>query len=155
MSEPEVLPPPSPEVVPPPRPFQPEKARAPYGPGCAKPLALGCGLFLLLGIVGLVVVVVQRFELMAWSLEAMRPEIERRLADDATEEEKARVVSAVAAAAARARSGKMDAPAMQALQGRLLSLSAKPKLTATELDEFLDALEAFAAEDGADPDPTP
>lgn len=158
MSEPESSPPPPPtvEVVPPSRPFQPERARAPYGPGCARPLAVGCCLFLLLGIAGVVVLTVKRYELLEWSLRAMRPEIERRLADDVTEEEKARVVSAVDAAAARARSGKMDMLALQGLQARFFGLGGKQKLTSEELAEFLAALEAFAANDGTgNPKPPP
>lgn len=159
MNEPEntspTSPPPPPlEVLPPARPFQPERARAPYGPGCAKPLALGCGLFLLLGIAGLVVMTLKRYEILEWSLLAMRPEIERRLAADATEEEKARVVSAVNAAAARARSGKMDMPALQSVQLKFFGLGSKQKLTSQELADFLTTLEAFAANDGTGATPS-
>lgn len=139
---------------PPASPFHPERARAPYGPGCGKPLAVGCGLFLLLGIAGLAVMTIKRYELLEWSLRAMRPELERRLPADATAEEKARVVSAVDAAAARARSGKMSMPALQGIQGRFFGLGAKVQLTHEELDEFLKALEAFAADDGT-PSPGP
>lgn len=145
--------PPAEEPPPPPppslrAPFRPERVSSPVPPGCGKPIAIGCGLLLLLLVAGIAVVMSKRFALLRWTIEAMRPEVERRLPADATAEDKKRLAAAFSAAAARAGSGELDLGALQRLQGQFAGLARTDKLSREQLLEFIAHLEAFAEAEG-------
>ncbi len=143
-------PPPGGETPPPPppslrSPFRPELVASPVQPGCGKPLAIGCGLLLLLLVAGIAVLMTKRFALLRWTIEAMRPEVARRLPADATEEDKKRLDAAFTAAAARAGSGDLDLLALQGLQREFASLARSEKLTRDQLLGFIAKLEAVGS----------
>lgn len=139
MSEPQ--PPPPPKIHPP---FRPEVVRSPINPGCGKPLAVGCGLLLLLLVVGLTVTMSKRFAILGWTLEVMQPEVERRLPADLPAPERARMAQAFSRAVAKARSGAIDLNELSRVQRSFMELSQHEKLTAEAVRAFVEVLETFA-----------
>jgi hypothetical protein len=114
-------------------------------PGCRKPLLVGCGLALLLVLGGSILFLTRQSDLLRWTLEAMQPEVVRRLPPELPAAERARLDAAFAAAARRAESGQFDLGALQRLQRQFMTLAPKQRLSREEVAEFLAALEAFAA----------
>lgn len=153
MSEPglpptgEAPPPESPAPTVPELPFRPEKVGR-GTPGCGKPLAIGCGLVLLLVLAAFALFVFKAHDLLAWSIEAMEEGVVERLADDVGQAERERLSAAIAAAAERARSKDVDLPALQALQRQFIRLAQGQTIEREELEEFITALETFARSPG-------
>lgn len=158
--DPPTLPPPPPEpaapgpvppgpVPPPPSPFQPEKARPVVGRGCGKPLAIGCGLFVLLFLVAIGIFTVKMHDILAWTIEMMGDEVVERAPEDLSGSETERLRTAVAAAAERARSREVDETALRRLQGGFLEISGKVELSREDVLRFTEAMEDFAGTGGA------
>jgi hypothetical protein len=146
--------PPTPPPPPAPQPFQPEQAGALGGPGCGKPIAIGCMLLLiLLGAFG-VFVASQQEALLAWSIGAMQEPLERQLAEDVTAADRARLATAFDAARAAARAETVDPAKLQRLQRKFLEVAGKPKVAREELLSFLTVLEDFAGSPSAPEAPT-
>lgn len=140
---PDEAPPPPPPALRPP--FRPELVSSPVQPGCGKPIAIGCGLLLLLMVAGIAVLMTKRFALLRWTIDAMRPEVVRRLPAEATEADKKRLDAAFTAAAERAGSGQLDLGKLQGLQREFAGMARADKLTRQQLLDFIARLEAFAA----------
>ena len=143
-----------PTTPPPAEPF----AAAPVEPragGCSKPVLIGCGVvFLLLGIAGLVFVMKAR-ELLVWSLDRTRAGVLANLADEVTPEDRQRFDAAYAAATTRIRDGKIDASALQGLQGQLMKAIENPRERVSR-DKLLALTEALEKVGGvAPPAPAP
>lgn len=144
MSEPQ-----EPRAFQPPRqPFDPGAATSPVRPGCGKPLAIGCGLAAVLVLAAALLFVIKAHDILRWTIEAMRPEVERRLPEDLTRAERQRLDLAFQRAADRAESGRLDPQALQRVQRQFIALAGEEELSREELDGFVEALEAFAAAGG-------
>jgi len=142
MSDPET-PRPTPPTAPR-TPFEPEKVRSGVGAGCGKPIAIGCGLFLLLFLVGAAILTVKAYDLLAWMIDSMGTEITGTLPDDVTAAEKERLAEAVAAASARCRSREVNPEALQRLQRGFVQISGKPEPDREDVLRFIELLEEFA-----------
>jgi hypothetical protein len=138
-----------PTIPPPAEPF----AAAPVEPragGCSKPLLIGCGVvFLLLGVAGLLFVMKAR-DLLVWSLDKTRAGVLDNLAEDVTAADRERFDAAYAAATVRIRDGKIDAAALQKLQGELMRAIENPREKVTR-EKFLALTEALEKVGGVEP----
>lgn len=118
----------------------------------------GCAVALLLLGLGVLALMLKARDVVAWSLERVRVEIEQTLPDDLPAIERQRLAAAFDAVQQRLDRGELDAVAFQALQKQLLyfaSLGRAP--TREEVSELAAALERFAgveAPETASPPPT-
>ena len=154
MSEPPVLP------TEPAVPVAPFAARPlePRGGGCSKPALVGCGVLLLLGVVGLVFMFVKAKSLLVWSLGKVEAGIVANLPGDFDDAERQRLGVAFQSAEAAIESGKMDPAALQNLQRALMKAVQQPKgqLSREELLDLIVALERVGGiAQPADPEAPP
>jgi hypothetical protein len=109
---------------------------------------VGCGLAFLLLLAGSILLLTRQNDLLRWTIEAIEPEVTRRLPTDATAQERARLKAAFAAAARRAESGAFDREALGRVQRQFMDLAPQERLSREQLAAFLDVLEEFAAREG-------
>ncbi|HVT15349.1 MAG TPA: hypothetical protein VHQ90_04080 [Thermoanaerobaculia bacterium] len=135
--------PPSPSV---PSPFDP-RPESRSGPGCSKPLLLGCGAVLVLLGIGAVVFVVEAPTLFRKILDSMAGSLEPRLPPDLTPQERQRLHAAFAAAGRAVENKKADLRKAQAFQRKLLAVSDPQKpLTRQDVLDLIRALEDLAGQ---------
>jgi len=125
------------------------------GPGCSKPLLIGCGLLLLLFIVGVVVIRVEAPAIFRWTFRLAETSLTPRLPADTTPEERQRLHRAFEAAGRSIGSDQTDLANLQRVQREIMALSAsQAPLTHQQVRELTEALEAVAHTRGA-PTPAP
>ena len=131
-------PPPPPET---PRPFDEKPRRAPGG--CGRPVLVGCGVVAaVLGIVGIVLVIKAK-DVLAWTMGKLQEQVVAALPADLHEEERARLERAFAAAMSNIRAGKIEPPALKALQTQLTRAAEKAPKKELTRDDVLDLLSAL------------
>lgn len=147
------FPPPPPPAPGSPRPFASEPRRAPAG--CGRRFALGCGIVAaLLGVAGIVFLVKAK-DLLAWTMGKLQAEVVKSLPADLGDDERARLDRAFEAAMANIRAGKIEAPALKALQTQLVRAAEKAPRKELTRDDVLDLLSALERVGGLLPAPTP
>jgi hypothetical protein len=137
-------------------PFNPAAQVARDGPGCSKPLLIGCGLvFLLLG-VGVVVLIFEAHNLVGWWFHKIEATFEPRLPADLAPAERQRLHQAFEAAASAATAGQVDIGSMQPFQHKIMAL-ADPQVRISHQDvrELTQALELLAGKPGGPRPPPP
>jgi hypothetical protein len=129
----------------PPSPWNPTPTRARGGPGCSKPLLMGCGVLILLLGIGAVIFLVKMPSIVQWWFEKLETTLEQRLPNDVTPAEKARFHAAFESARRALASGSVDASRMQPFQSRLLSVgSSEQRMSHAQLHDLTVALEGLA-----------
>jgi len=127
-------------------PFNPPVNQVPReGPGCSKPLLIGCGAVMLLFAIGFVVLLSQAPAIGRWWFHTLESTLEPRLPADLTPAERQRLHRAFAAAGRAAASGQTDLGGLQPFQRKVMALS-NPQVPITHKDvrELSEALEALA-----------
>ena len=136
----------------------PESPRAVEGPfeaaprslrpprqGCSRMALSGCAVLMLLVGLGVLTLMLKARDVVAWSLERVRVEIERTLPYDLPVAERERLAAGFAAVDARLERGELDAAGFQALQRQLLHFATLGRApTRDEIAELAAALERFA-----------
>lgn len=128
MAEPGSVPP-VPPVPPGGSPFNPTAPAARSGPGCSKPLLVGCGVFGLL--IGIAVVFFfysvakdpGRF--LGWSLNQMENAVTAELPQDVTAEEREQLKAAFAGVRRKVEAGELSPERLQAINYKVLELARK------------------------------
>ena len=142
MSEPT---PPSlpPETEPGPRrPFA-ERPRALPGRGCSRPLLIGCAtVIVLIGIAGIILVANAR-RLLVWTMGEFHDQVVAALPADVTPEERTRLDRGFDAASEKILQGKVEPPALMALQRQLTHAAEKAQAKSLTHDDVLDLLSAL------------
>jgi hypothetical protein len=129
----------------PPSPWNPAPARARSGPGCSKPLLLGCGVLIVLLGIGAVIFLVKMPSIVQWWFQKLESTLEQRLPADATPAEKTHFHAAFESARHALASGTVDASRMQPFQSRLLAVgSSEQRMTHAQLHDLTVALEGLA-----------
>jgi hypothetical protein len=152
---------PSPQVGAPASPFDtPQGAARKPGTGVAKPLLIGCGCLVLLGIVAIAALAYFWADFLAFAFESSRPAVELRLPEDLDDARRARFDAAYDGAVRTIKAGDADTLAIQVPLSRLQEINAMPageRLSAEEVDRLTEQLERLAAVGGGAPpasDPT-
>ncbi len=91
--------------------------------GCGKPIWIGCGVVLLLLAIAGIFMITRAKDLLAWSFDLLTPAVLQNAGPDVTDEDRARLRSAVEAAKQRLKTGPIDAVALQAVQAQLQKAS--------------------------------
>jgi hypothetical protein len=127
-------------------PFNPAAAQVPReGPGCSKPLLIGCGVLLLLLGVGVVVLRVELPDIVRWWFRQLDATLAPRLPADTTQAERQRLHQAFAAAGRAASTGQIDIGSMQRFQRKLMALTdPEIRLTHKDVQELTESLEAMS-----------
>jgi hypothetical protein len=130
-------------AAPAPSPWNPAPARS--GPGCSKPVLIGCGgLLVILGI-GAILFILKAQSLVQWYFEKLEDSMASRLPDDATPAERQRLHAAFAGARAAFANGTADPTRMQLFQRKLLEAAGPDKkMTRQQLRDLAAALEDIA-----------
>src|SRR5689334_19916283 len=137
----------------PPSPFNPERTRAASGPSRAKPLLIGCGVLLVLLGIAAVVLVAKRAQLVGWMYNRLEAQIQVKLPEDVTAEERQRLSQAFDAATAAIGSGKVDPAKANQLNFDVLELAkADRRITREVVLKLTDTLEDVAGKNQAEPD---
>jgi hypothetical protein len=140
--------PPSPPPAPPGSPWNPPATAttpARSGPGCSKPLLLGCGALIVLLGLGAILFFVNMPSIVQWWFGKLEVTLEPRLPDDASSAERARFHAAFAAARRAFSAGTVDASRLQPFQGKLLEVGGSDKkMTHEQLRDLTVALERLA-----------
>lgn len=121
------------------------------GTGVAKPLLIGCGCLIVLGVVAIGALAFFWDEFMAFAFESSRPAVELRLPEDLDAERRARFDRAYDAAVDTIRAGDADMLTIQGPMARLQEINALPageRLTVEEVDRLVEQLERVS---GAEP----
>lgn len=139
----EIPPPPtSPPPAPPPRPFSGEP-RPVGGGGCGRPLLVGCGVVIvLLGIAGIVFVAKAK-DILAYAMRELHEQVTAALPAEVTADERARLDRGFDAALARIGEGKVETPALYALQRQLMKAAERSQSRELTHDDVLDLLSAL------------
>jgi hypothetical protein len=125
----------------------PAATRGRTGPGCSKPLLIGCGVLLLVLGIGAVVFLVRMPSIVQWWFQKLEGVLEAHLPTDVTAPEKARYHAAFVSARRSLASGRVDASRMQPFQSRLLSISGSEKaMTHQQLYDLTVSLEQLAGQ---------
>lgn len=137
-------------------PFNPAAAQVPRdGPGCSKPLLIGCGLLLLLLVVGVVVIRIEAPAIFRWTFRVAETSLTPRLPTDTTPAERQRLHQAFEAAGRSIGTDQADLANLQRVQREIMALSgSQAPLTHQQVRELTEALEAVAHKRGA-PAPAP
>jgi hypothetical protein len=137
-------------------PFNPAVAQVPRdGPGCSKPLLIGCGFLLLLLVVGVVVIRIEAPAIFRWTFRVAETSLTPRLPADTTPEERQRLHQAFEAAGRSIGTDQADLANLQRVQREIMALSgSQAPLTHQQVRELTEALEAVAHKRGA-PAPAP
>jgi hypothetical protein len=122
------------------------------GPGCSKPLLLGCGALLVLLGIGAVAFVIAAPSLaprmMRWWFHTLETTLEPRLPADLSPAERQRLHRGFEEAARAAGSGKADLASMRAFQRKMMKLMpvADPqvKLSHKDVQDLTESLEALS-----------
>jgi hypothetical protein len=132
-------------------PFNPAASQVPReGPGCSKPLLIGCGALLLLLGVGVVVFRVELPDIVRWWFRQLDATLVARLPADTTQAERQRLHAAFAAAGRAASTGQIDIGSMQRFQRKLMALTdPEVRLTHKDVQELTESLEALSRAPGA------
>ena len=131
-------------------PFNPAAAQVPRdGPGCSKPLLIGCGLLLLLLVVGVVVIRIEAPAIFRWTFRVAETSLTPRLPADATPAERQRLHQAFEAAGRSIGTDQTDLANLQRVQREIMALSgSQAPLTHQQVRELTEALEAVAHKRG-------
>jgi hypothetical protein len=137
-------------------PFNPSAVQVPRdGPGCSKPLLIGCGLVLLLLVVGVVVIRIEAPAIIRWTFRLAETSLAPRLPADATPAERQRLHQAFEAAGRSVGSEQTDLANLQRVQREMMALSgSQAPLTHQQVRELSEALESLAHKPGL-PVPAP
>jgi hypothetical protein len=135
--------PPQPPVSPSPgRPFSGEPKPMPAS-GCSRPLLVGCGVVVvLLGIAGIVFVANAK-RILAYAMRELQQQVVTALPVEVTREERARLDRGFDAALARIAEGKVEPPALYALQRQLMKAAEGAQDKSLTHDGVLDLLSAL------------
>ncbi len=126
-------------------PFNPSAVQVPRdGPGCSKPLLIGCGLVLLLLVVGVVVIRIEAPAIIRWTFRLTEASLTPRLPADATPAERQRLHQAFAAAGRAVGTEQTDLANLQRVQHQIIALSgSQAPLTHQQVRELTEALESL------------
>jgi len=143
MSDPTSPPPPPPQQPPAPsRPFT--GAPKPLaGGGCGRPLLVGCGVLVVLLGVAAIVFVAKAKDLLAWTMRELQDQVVTALPEDITAEERARLDRGFERSLERIYAGKVEPPALYALQRQLMNAAEKSQSKTLTRDDALDLLSAL------------
>lgn len=124
----------------------PPKSRA----GCSRFLLAGCLVLLVLCALGAVLFVVNASKVAGWLLVKTGNELQARLPEEITADERQRLGRGVAAAGRGVAEGDIDILEAQTLQRRMQSLLAKPRgeITAVDVRNLSEALEEATSRTG-------
>lgn len=159
MAEPGNIPP-VPPAPPGGAPFNPNTPAARSGPGCSKPLLIGCGVFGLL--IGIAVVFFfysvgknpGRF--LSWSVNQMENAVTAQIPQDVTPEEREQLKAAFASLRRKVEAGEISPERLQSLNYKVLELARKEggvkRQDILELTALLEGL-AGGTTEVANPDP--
>lgn len=127
------------------QPFSPGEPGA-GADGCGRPVWIGCALVILLLGVGAMVALWNAPKLFDWAMGKFEAEVTAALPEDVTADQRERLGAAFAATREAVADGSADALALQELQQRLTAriMSSGEKLTAGDVEELIEALEAVA-----------
>ena len=147
MAEPGSVPP-VPPVPPGGSPFNPTAPAARPGPGCSKPLLIGCGVFALL--IGIAVVLFfytvtknpGRF--LSWTVNQMENAVTPQIPADVTAEEREQLKAAFAAVRRKAEAGELSPERLQAINYKVLEYSRKGGMKRQDVLELTALLEGLA-----------
>jgi hypothetical protein len=137
-------------------PFNPSAVQVPRdGPGCSKPLLIGCGLVVLLLVAGVVVIRIKAPAIIRWTFSLAETSLAPRLPADATPAERQRLHQAFEAAGRSVSSEQADLANLQRVQREIMALSgSQAPLTHQQVRELTEALESVAHKPAA-PAPVP
>ena len=132
-------------------PFNPAADQVPRdGPGCSKPLLIGCGLLVLLLVAGVVVIRIEAPAIFRWTFRVAETSLTPRLPADTTPEERQRLHQAFEAAGRSIGTDQADLANLQRVQREIMALSgSQAPLTHQQVRELTEALEAVAHQRGA------
>lgn len=132
-------------------PFNPAATQVPRdGPGCSKPLLIGCGFLLLLVVVGVVVIRIEAPAIFRWTFRVAETSLTPRLPADTTPAERQRLHQAFEAAGRSIGTDQTDLANLQRVQREIMALSgSQAPLTHQQVRELTEALEAVAHQRGA------
>ena len=140
-----------------PEPFDREESNN-QAPGCGRPALIGCGLLLLLLLIGSVLFLLKAGDLFRWALGKMEQQVMMSLPEDLDAATRLRLEVAFDAAGDAVVDGSADPQALQELQTRFyrISQSAAKGLSKTDVYELIEVLEGVAgiAETGRPPSAT-
>jgi hypothetical protein len=128
-------------------PFNPPITQVPRGgPGCGKPLLIGCGVLALLFVGGLITVAVEWRAVLRGYFEVLDATLAPRLPADLSAAERDRLHRAFAGAADLDAANETELPALQRLQRRIVQLSGSQEpLSHRDVAELTADLEALHA----------
>ncbi|MBV8202628.1 MAG: hypothetical protein JOZ15_18590 [Acidobacteria bacterium] len=137
-------------------PFNPSAVQVPRdGPGCSKPLLIGCGFVVLLLVIGVVVIRLEAPAIIRWTFHLAETSLAPRLPADATPAERQRLHQAFEAAGRSVGSEQTDLASLQRVQREIMALSSpQAPLTHQQVRELTEALESLARKPGT-PAPAP
>lgn len=138
-------------------PFNPAAVQVPRdGPGCSKPLLIGCGLLILLAAAGLLVIRLEAPAIFRWVFRMTEASLTPRLPADATPAERQRLHQAFESAGRSIGGDQTDLATLQRVQGEIMALNrSQAPLTHQEVRELTEALEALSHPPPAAPGPAP
>jgi hypothetical protein len=140
MSEP-VPPPPPPPPAPPGRPFSGEPRPAPRG--CSRPLFFGCTAILVLLGVAAIVFVAKAKDQLSWTMRQLQQQVVAAMPADVTPAERQRLEHGFDAALKGIAEGRVESPALFALQRQLSNAAEKSQRKELTRDDVLDLLSAL------------
>lgn len=121
--------------------------------GCSRMLLMGCAAVAILVGVVLVAMMLKARDLVVWSLDNVRTQVEESLPADLPEVERERLARAFDATLERLRDGELDADDFGALQSALLDFARLGESVGREdVRELIQSLESFASDSPAAPE---
>jgi hypothetical protein len=129
-----------------PQPFGPVPRSLQSGPGCGKGLWIGCGALLLLFLVAAVGLTFRADEMMVWMLGRLEEKVAAKLPADLAPAERERFAASFEDLRRSVERGRVDPPALQALQRKLFEISGDVErgLTREQVLELTEATERAA-----------
>jgi hypothetical protein len=126
-------------------PFNPPITQVPRGgPGCGKPLVIGCGVLLLLFAAGLITLAVEWRAVLRGYFQVLETSLAPRLPADLTPAERDRLHRAFAGAASFDAADETRLPALQRLQRKVVLLSGSQEpLSHRDVQDLAEDLEAL------------